>query len=234
MKLRSLFIALTSLLLTISCSTQAFASDKEELEKARASMKCGHCEESFKTLHALAQKGHPAAQCLVGLCYQTGRGVKKDSQLAAQWYEKSAKQGFGDAQTRLGRMYQAGNEVKKDAVKAEHWLGKAAHQGVAEARYNLAKMYIEDNNLYNKTVNKRMLQARRLILLARDQGVEDTERLLDRIPGYDKTAGTIKEKYHQSTTNYSQGVGNIETSWEGYGDMVKSMRDLDSTASSTQ
>ena len=227
MNLRSLSIALTTLYLTISCTTQAFATDTEELEKAHTSMKCGRCEESFKTLHTIAKRGHPAAQCLLGICYQTGRGVKKDSHQAALWYEKSAKNGFADAQSRLGHMYLKGTEIEKDAVKAEHWLGKAAQQGVAEARYNLGKMYIEDNNFYNKTVTKRMLQGRRLILLARDQGVEDTEKLLDRIPGYDKTASAVKEKYHGSTTSFSQGVGNIETSWEGYGEMVKSMRNLD-------
>ncbi|MBS1953196.1 MAG: sel1 repeat family protein [Cyanobacteria bacterium SZAS-4] len=230
MSLRPLFIALATFLLSLSCATQAFATDNEELEKARASMKCGHCEESFKTLNKLAQRGHPAAQCLLGLCYQTGRGVSKDTHQAAQWYEKSAKQGFADAQSRLGHMYLNGNEIEKDATKAEHWLAKAAHQGVAEAQYNLGKMYIQDNNFYNKTVTKRMLQGRRLILLARDQGVEDTEKLLDRIPGYDKTASAIKDKYHGATSGFSQGVGNIETSWEGYGEMVKSMRNLDAGA----
>lgn len=227
MNLRALSIVFASLFLTIFCATRALATDNEELEKAHASMKCGHCEESFKTLNKLAQRGHPAAQCLLGICYQTGKGVKKDTRQAAQWYEKSAKKGFADAQSRLGHMYLNGNEVEKDAVKAEHWLGKAAHQGVAEAQYNLGKMYVQENNLYNKTVSKRMLEGRRLILLARDQGVEDTERLLERIPGYDKTASAIKENYHGSTTNFSQGVGNIETSWEGYGEMVKSMRNLD-------
>lgn len=228
---RSPSVALASLSLVILLTTtQALASDKEELEKARTSMKCGHCEESFKTLHSLARRGHPAAQCLVGICYQTGRGVKKDSRQAAQWYEKSARQGFGDAQTRLGKMYQYGNEIEKDTSKAEHWLSKAAHKGVAEAQYSLGKMYVEENNLYNKSVNKRMMEARRLILLARDQGVEDSEKLLDRIPGWEKTEAAIKQKYHQSTTNYSQGLGNIETSWEGYADLVKSMRDLDAGA----
>ncbi len=230
MILRPLFIALATVSLAFSCATKALATDNEELEKARTSMKCGHCEESFKTLNKLAQRGHPAAQCLLGLCYQTGRGVTKDSHQAAQWYEKSAKKGFADAQSRLGHMYLNGNEIEKDAVKAEHWLAKAAHQGVAEAQYNLGKMYVQENNLYNKTVTKRMLQGRRLILLARDQGIEDTEKLLDRIPGYDKTATAIKEQYHGSTTNFSQGVGNIETSWEGYAEMVKSMRNLDSGA----
>lgn len=230
MNLRPLFIAIATLLLTISCAPKTLANDKEELEKASASMKCGHCEESFKTLNKLAQRGHPAAQCLLGLCYQTGKGVSKDTHQAAQWYEKSAKKGFADAQSRLGHMYLNGNEIEKDATKAEHWLSKAAHNGVAEAQYNLGKMYIQENNLYNKTVTKRMLQGRRLILLARDQGVEDTEKLLERIPGYDKTVSAMKEKYHGSTTNFSQGVGNIETSWEGYGEMVKSMRELDSGA----
>ncbi len=230
MQFRSLVTVLASTVLAISCCAKAFATDKEELEKARASMKAGHCEESFNTLSTMAKRGHPVAQCLVGMCYQTGRGVTKDCHQAAYWYEKSAKQGFGDAQTRLGKMYQSGNEIEKDAVKAEHWLGKAAHHGVAEAQYNLGKLYLEDNNLYNKTVTKRMLQARRLILLARDQGVEDTENLLDRVPGFDKTADAVRQKYHQSTTSYSQGVGNIETSWEGYADMVKSMRALDAGA----
>lgn len=194
-------------------------------------MKCGRCEESFHTLHGLAQKGHPTAQCLVGMCYQHGKGIKKDSHQAAAWYEKSAKQGFADAQSRLGRMYLSGDEIEKNTEKAEKWLAKAAKQGVAEARYNLGKLYVTENNAYNKTVSSRMMQARRLILLARDQGVEDTEKLLDRIPGYDKTRDAVASRVHQSGTNYAQGVGNIETSWEGYGELVKSMRDLDNGAS---
>lgn len=77
LQFRSLVTVLASIVLAISCCVNAFATDKEELEKARASMKAGHCEESFNTLNTMAKRGHPAAQCLVGICYQTGRGVTK-------------------------------------------------------------------------------------------------------------------------------------------------------------
>jgi TPR repeat protein len=227
---KTLFAILASVFVIFSCATQVLASDTEQLEKARACMKCGHTEEGFKTLNGLASKGHPTAQCLLGMCYQNGKGVPKDSHKAALWYEKAAKQGFPDAQNRLGHMYLNGDEIEKDTVKAEHWLNKAAKSGVGEAQYHLGKIYVLNNPMNTKALSKKMLAGRRWILLARDRGVEDTEKLLDQIPGYENTKNTVETNAQKYGTNTAQGIGNIETSWEGYAELVKSLRTIDTGA----
>ena len=50
-----------------------------------------------------AKKGNAAAQFNLGICYEQGRGVEKDTKKAFEWYKKSAEQGFADAQYNLAR-----------------------------------------------------------------------------------------------------------------------------------
>jgi uncharacterized protein len=53
----------------------------------------------------LAVRGDPAAQFNLGLMYEKGQGVTRDTTRAALWYRKSADQGFAEAQNNLGRLY---------------------------------------------------------------------------------------------------------------------------------
>ncbi|HEY9677796.1 MAG TPA: tetratricopeptide repeat protein [Drouetiella sp.] len=231
MTYRVLLAVVASFFVFMGSTTQAFATANQELDKAHECMKSGHCQEGFSRLEKLAKTGHPTAECLLGMCYQNGKGVPKDSKKAAYWFQRSAQQGHAGAQTELGKMYLAGKEIQKDTGKAELWLNKAAHQGVADAQYNLGKLYVKENRGYNKNINARMMKARRWILLARDQGVEDTEKLLDQIPGFEKAQTQIASRLTQSRNSTAQGMGNIQGSWEGYGDMVKTLRDVNTTAS---
>ena len=61
--------------------------------------------------------------------YYSGEGVRRDDQLAAKWWRKSAEQGHSDAQTNLGVMYHNGEGVPKDYVLAYKWVNLAAAQG---------------------------------------------------------------------------------------------------------
>ncbi|HEU0040466.1 MAG TPA: tetratricopeptide repeat protein, partial [Verrucomicrobiae bacterium] len=45
------------------------------------------------------------AQCNLGLCYQTGRGVEQDSREAVKWFIRAARQGDKTAQHNLGVHY---------------------------------------------------------------------------------------------------------------------------------
>jgi TPR repeat protein len=47
------------------------------------------------------------AQCNLGLCYQTGRGVEQDTQQAVKWFIRAARQGDKTAQHNLGLHYSA-------------------------------------------------------------------------------------------------------------------------------
>jgi peptidoglycan hydrolase-like protein with peptidoglycan-binding domain len=91
-------------------------------------------------LKPLAEEGFRAAQNLLGLLYERGRGVPEDPRSAAKWYRLAAEQGEAPAQLNLGRLYRDGRGVSKDDFYAYYWLSLAASQGnatAAEARDRL-------------------------------------------------------------------------------------------------
>ena len=61
--------------------------------------------------------------------YAEGRGVPANLELAAQWFERAAKQGLAPAQYRLGSLYEKGQGVKKDLNKARQLYLRGRRQG---------------------------------------------------------------------------------------------------------
>src|SRR3954468_14346051 len=61
-----------------------------------------------------AEAGDKTATRQIAEAYYLGRGVDQDFKLAAQWYEKLAKQGDVRAQTSLGLIYARGYGVEKN------------------------------------------------------------------------------------------------------------------------
>jgi TPR repeat protein len=59
-----------------------------------------------------------AAQCNLGLCYQTGRGVEQNQQAAVKWFIRAARQGDKTAQHNLGLHY-ASQEITETTEAAE-------------------------------------------------------------------------------------------------------------------
>ncbi len=53
--------------------------------------------------------------------------MPQDSQQAADWYKKAAKQDDRLAEWLLGRLYYTGNGIPQDLSAAEPWLQKAAN-----------------------------------------------------------------------------------------------------------
>lgn len=92
---------------------------------------------------ALANDGNAAAQFELASRYMDGREVARDTALAAQWFEKAARQGLAPAQFRLGSMYEKGIGVDKDYAAARKWYNAAATAGNARAMHNLAVLLIE-------------------------------------------------------------------------------------------
>ena len=58
------------------------------------------------------------AQCNLGLCYQTGRGVPENMQDAMKWFIRAARQGDKTAQHNLGVHY-ATQELAQQAAAEE-------------------------------------------------------------------------------------------------------------------
>ena len=94
-----------------------------------------------------AEQGHAEAQFNLGVCYETGDGVAKNSKEAVKWYRKAAEQGHANAQNNLGFCYGTGEGVTKNSKEAVKWYRKAAEQGLAGAQSNLGVCYYNGNGV---------------------------------------------------------------------------------------
>lgn len=101
----------------------------------------------LKGLATRAANGDVQAEYELALRYSAGRGVPKNDQLAAEWFEKAAVHGLAPAQYNLGVLFERGQGVAKDPKKAFFWYQSAAQQNYARAEHNLATMYATGNGV---------------------------------------------------------------------------------------
>lgn len=94
-------------------------------------------KETFTQMRTYAENGYAEAQYYLGMMYDDGKGIKRDSALAAEWYLKAAAQGIAAAQSNLGAMYETGDGVQMDYAQAKKWYMLAAEQGDEEAQRRL-------------------------------------------------------------------------------------------------
>ncbi len=71
---------------------------------------------------AIKQK-HPSAMFYLGICYEEGKGVPKDSKIAREWYTKAAKLGSKEAQEKLETSAQ---RLQSLFDTAQQWYTKVA------------------------------------------------------------------------------------------------------------
>ncbi len=119
-------------------------------------------ETALKYWALAAKKDHVEAIGNMGMCYQYGRGAKKDSVLAVKLYEKAIAKGNkavlqqhidlaekkGDlfSCTLLHEMYNGGKGVAIDQKKAQHYLMKAAQGGDTESQKTYAMLLLNQKN----------------------------------------------------------------------------------------
>jgi localization factor PodJL len=132
--------------------------------------------------------GSPAAEYELALRLAEGRGLAKDQQAAAIWFERAASLGLAPAQYRLGVMYEKGLGVARDSAAAKRWYLKAAQAGNARAAHNLAVIsaepggdnpdYVEAAKWFRRAgeLGVRDSQYNLAILYARGLGVEQDLR----------------------------------------------------------
>jgi hypothetical protein len=90
-----------------------------------------------------AEAGDAEAQLALGDSYG-GRekyGLKRNLELAAQWYRKAAEKGNREAQHKLGICYSFGQGLAQNDAMAAGWYRKAAEAGLAEAQTSLGYCY---------------------------------------------------------------------------------------------
>ena len=78
--------------------------------------------------------GEATAQCWLGACCASGRGVPKDSAAAVRWYTLAAEQGHARAQSNLAMCLSQGTGVQMDKDAALRWCAQTQNLKLAQAR----------------------------------------------------------------------------------------------------
>lgn len=133
-------------------------------------------KECFRLAWTLAQRGHAAAQNLIGTYFQDGTGVTQDYKQAFYWYLKSAEGGNIEALYNLGVTYYYGNiGVPKNPEKAFEYVSKAAERNEAESQHWLGTFYEKgEGTMQNKELS------RKWYLKAAEQGLPQAEFAMSR------------------------------------------------------
>lgn len=114
----------------------------------------------------LAAQGDAKAQYILSFLYEEGKGVGKNTALAAEYRQKAlpqlqtlAQQGDRRAQAFLGFMYDRGLNVPQNYALARQWYEKAAAQSDAQAQNNLGWLYYNGHGVaQNYTLARQWLE----------------------------------------------------------------------------
>jgi TPR repeat protein len=131
-------------------------------------------QSEFQKLLAAAKAGNKQAQFDVGLCYDEGKGVRKDSYEAFKWFKEAALQGHAKAQNAVGICYENGEGVVKNLSEAIRWYELAISNGSDKALLSLAGVYADKGGAYNEK------KAWELIEKAARLGNQDAKNLIRR------------------------------------------------------
>ena len=150
---------------------------------------------------ALAEKGDPAAQVLLGYRYFDGFGMTKDFAEAVKWFRMAAEQGNADAEHNLGACYANGFGVPQDKTEAEKWYNKSvidkfketkalAEQGDSTAQYHVGFDYL----FGNPGAPKSIVEAAKWLGMAGEQGNTNAQQWLVNMYIWDNPfLGTTKD-----------------------------------------
>lgn len=89
----------------------------------------------------LAKQGDPAAQNRLGRLFELGAGVRKDAEVALQWYKIARGNGSADAMANIGHCYLRGSCVDRDEELSATWFLISAQKGCRKAQRLLARCY---------------------------------------------------------------------------------------------
>ena len=104
-------------------------------------MRQGRQEEAAKLLTKSATLGNPMAMNNLGFCYQNGKGVNMDNEIAVYWFQKAVDANYDVAFANLSICYRDGIGVKKNIKKAVELLKKGVELGNTFCMQQLGLFY---------------------------------------------------------------------------------------------
>ena len=184
--------------LALGVGTSGCQNVEADYQEGVTALEAGDYETALNIFHSAAEKGHPGAQAALGELYNEGKGIKRNAQEAARWYQLAAEQGHLDAQVTLGWMYNVGTGVPEDFNEAIKWFQLAADQGHPGAQNNLGVLYREGRGA-QKDVERAVVWFRK----AADQGMAPAQYALGQL--YLNGEG-VKQNVEQAVMWYTRAA----------------------------
>ena len=113
------------------------------IEDGRDAYHKGDYATALRILRPLADEGNPEAQVFVGMSYEFGDGVARDSKEAMTWYRKAADYGNATAMYNIGLLYEGGLGVPAERTQAVNWYREAAAAGSQAASERLKNLGVK-------------------------------------------------------------------------------------------
>jgi TPR repeat protein len=117
----------------LNAATALDGAKPDVLLAADRAMADGKSPEAIRLLTEAADRGETRAQARLAWYYETGRGVERNLEKAARWFQRAAQGGDGEAMYALSVMSATGTGQPRDPVMAESWLQKSAAAGHSRA-----------------------------------------------------------------------------------------------------
>ncbi|KAG1934614.1 death ligand signal enhancer [Pimephales promelas] len=169
------------------------------------SAKAGDYEAAFSCFLASAQHDYSKAQFNVGVCYERGRGVRRDHSKAVLYYRRAAVAGHRQAQYRCAKLLlnsRGQQSSESDSEAALNFLYAAADAGLTEAQMYLGVVLSQGSDLDKK-------QSVHYFRMAAEQG--DSGALVCLAQCYEKGLG-VSPCVHTAVKLYQQAEarGNLQ------------------------
>lgn len=103
-------------------------------------------KKAFALFKQAAEKGHINAQMKIGLMYEQGLGVPKNSGAALEWYKKAADKGSIEAAHKVDiykKSVKIGGRKQLADSRTRAAELRLAYSGSSDAQYNVGKIYAE-------------------------------------------------------------------------------------------
>jgi TPR repeat protein len=111
------------------------------LEEGVAAYKDGDFSQAISLWRQASEQGNLVARFNLGMAYELGWGVDRDSTEAVRWYLSAAHAGDVLSMAKLGNVFSEGTLVARDYDAAAKWYTMAADRNHVRAHYNLGTLY---------------------------------------------------------------------------------------------
>jgi len=174
---------------------------------------------------ALAERGSPLAQLVLGHKLLSGHGVAQDQLAAYRWFCRAAESGRADALNMVGRCHQRGWGVPIDTAKAAQWFRMAADKSHAWAKFNLGELMLAGDGvprdpesalaLFVRSARRGNAKAMNMIGQYRERGWRGHPKLASALRWYRRAAhrGCFRGQYNFARILAAAGETGAAARW---------------------